>query len=119
MNSFRNHRLRNLTLTTSTTWLLPEESKEDCCEAPQRSSQRGHEGKHDLTSWRDFFLAIIRRTCAEFEPRAGQVKSPAMRKTALVLDATQRPSYKLSVPDLQKEGLGRGHQARWRRKSNG
>jgi fido (protein-threonine AMPylation protein) len=106
MNSFRNHRLRDLTLPTSTTWLLTniaaaalvldfphpfrdgngrvsrlltllalyqhgyevgryislerltEESKEDYYKALQRSSQRWHEGKPDLTPWLNFFLAI-------------------------------------------------------------
>ena len=67
-----------------------QESKEDYYEALQRSSQRWHEGEHDLTPWLNFFLAIIRRACAEFEQRAGQIKSPRGAKTALVLDAIQR-----------------------------
>ncbi len=59
MNSFRNHRLRDLTLPTSTTWLLT-----DIAEA---------KGKQKL--------------------------------------------YTLRGKEV--ECLGRGHQARWRRKSNG
>jgi Fic family protein len=120
---------------------LTEESKEDYYDALQRSSQRWHQGKHDLTPWLNFFLAIIRRACAEFEQRAGQIKSPRGAKTALVLDAIQRQPGEFSVADLQKECpglsldmirhllkrlrgkevecLGRGHQAHWRKKSNG
>lgn len=85
---------------------LTEESKEDYYEALQRSSQRWHEGKHDLTPWLNFFLAITRRACAEFEQRAGQIKSPRGAKTALVLDATQRQPGEFSVADLQKECPG-------------
>lgn len=120
---------------------LTEESKEDYYEALQRSSQRWHEGKHDLVPWLNFYLAIIRRACTEFEQRVGQIKSPRGAKSALVLDAIRRQPGEFSIGDLQKECpgvsldmirhllkklrgkevecLGRGHQARWRRKSNG
>jgi Fic family protein len=120
---------------------LTEEAKEDYYDALHRSSQRWHEGKHDLVPWMNFFLAIIRRACAEFEQRAGQVKSPRGAKSALVLDAIQRQPGEFSVGDLQRECpgvsldmirhllkklrrkdvecLGRGHQARWRRKPIG
>lgn len=120
---------------------LTEEAKEDYYDALHRSSQRWHEGKHDLVPWMNFFLAIIRRACAEFEQRAGQVKSPRGAKSALVLDAIQRQPGEFRVGDLQRECpgvsldmirhllkklrgkdvecLGRGHQARWRRRSNG
>jgi Fic family protein len=43
---------------------LTEEAKEDYYDALHRSSQRWHEGKHDLVPWMNFFLAIIRRACA-------------------------------------------------------
>lgn len=108
--------------------------------ALQRSSQRWHEGKHDLTPWLNSFLAIIRGACEEFEQRAGQIKSPRSSKTTFVLDAIQRQTSEFSVADMQKECPGvsldmirhllkqlrgkevaclrRGHQARWRRKSN-
>ena len=119
---------------------LVEESKEDYYEALQHSSQRWHEGKHDLVPWLNFFLAIIRRACGEFEQRAGQIKSPRGAKSALVLDAIRRQPGEFSIGDLQKECpgvsldmirhllkklrgaevecLGRGHQARWRQLGN-
>jgi len=119
---------------------LTEESKEDYYEALQRSSQRWHEGKHDLVPWLNFFLAIIRRACGEFAQRAGQIKSPRGAKSALVLDAIRRQPGEFSIGDLQKECpgvsldmirhllkklrgkevecLGRGNQARWRRLTN-
>ena len=120
---------------------LVEESKEDYYEALQRSSQRWHEGKHDLTPWLNVFLAIIRRACGEFEQRAGQIKSPRGAKSALVLDAIRRQPGEFSIGDLQKECpgvsldmirhllkklrgeevecLGRGQTAKWRKISNG
>jgi len=120
---------------------LTEESKEDYYEALQRSSQRWHEGKQDLVPWLNFFLAIIRRACNEFEQRAGQIKSPRGAKSALVLDAIGRQPGTFSVADLQaacpgvsmdmirhlldrlrKEGrikcLGAGRSARWRKTPN-
>jgi Fic family protein len=120
---------------------LTEESKEDYYEALHRSSQRWHEGKHDLAPWLNFFLAIIRRACGEFEQRAGQIKSPRGAKSALVLDAIQRQPGEFSVADLQKECpgvsldmirylldrqrkgkkikcLGTGRNARWQNVSN-
>jgi Fic family protein len=118
---------------------LAEESKEDYYEALQRGSQRWHEGEHNLVPWLNFFLAIIRRACNEFEQRAGQIKSPRGAKSALVLDAIGRQSSAFSVADLQaacpgvsvdmirhlldrlrKEGriecLGAGRGARWRKR---
>jgi hypothetical protein len=62
MTSLCNHRQRDLAVSNSTNWLF--------------TSMAAATGKHDLTPWLNFFLAIIRRACAEFEQRAGQIKSP-------------------------------------------
>src|SRR3989338_9180369 len=51
---------------------LVEQSKEDYYECLNRSSQRWHEGKHELTPWMNLLLAVIRRGYVEFEQRAGQ-----------------------------------------------
>jgi Fic family protein len=87
---------------------LTEESKEDYYESLHRSSQRWHGGKHDLIPWLNFFLAIIRRACTEFEQRAGQIKSPRGAKSALVLDAIQRQPGEFSVSEIQRECPGVG-----------
>ena len=120
---------------------LTEESKEDYYEALQRSSQRWHEGKHDLVPWLNFFLAIIRRACGEFEQRAGQIKSPRGAKTALLEQAIAAAIGDFTVAELEKlcpgvsrelirhclkelkaagsvECVGRGPGAKWRKKGN-
>jgi len=116
---------------------LVEESKEDYYECLNRSSQHWHEGKHELTPWMNFLLAIIRRGYTEFENRAGQVKAPRGAKTALVEAAIDAQSGLFSVAEIQQacpgvsldmirlllqrlkgtkvECVGRGHTAKWRR----
>jgi len=88
---------------------LTEESKEDYYEALQRSSQRWHEGKHDLVPWLNFFLAIIRRACGEFEQRAGQIKSPRGAKTKLIEQAIASTLSDFTVTELERlcPGVGR------------
>ena len=120
---------------------LIEESKEDYYEGLNRSSQRWHEGRHELTPWMNFFLAIIRRGCAEFEHRASQVKAPRGAKTALVEAAIAAQPGLFSVADLRQacpgvsldmirhllqrlrgtkvQCEGRGQSAKWRRISIG
>ena len=120
---------------------MVEESKEDYYECLNRSSQRWHEGKHELTPWMNFLLAIIRRGYAEFENRAGQVKAPRGAKTALVEAAIEAQSGLFSVAEIQQacpgvsldmirhllqqlkgakvECVGRGHAAKWRKISIG
>ena len=120
---------------------LVEESKEDYYEALRRSSEQWHEGRHDLLPWLNFFLAVVRRAYAEFEERAGEVKSPRGAKTALVAQAiaafpgefglrdlelacpgVSRDMIRRILKDLKQQGsvecLGRGPGARWRKKGN-
>jgi len=117
---------------------LIEESTEDYYAVLQASSAHWHEGKHDLLPWLNYFLTIIRRAYAQFEQRAGEVKSPRGSKTALVENAIMNLQSAFSVAeitracpgvsldlirrvlkDLQKSGraecLGRGRNAQWRK----
>lgn len=120
---------------------MVEESKEDYYECLHRSSQRWHEGKHELTPWFNFLLAIIRRNYVEFEKRAGQVKAPRGAKTDLIESAIEAQLGPFRVGDIQRacpgvsldlirrvlknlrgsrvECLGRGQNAQWRRLGNG
>lgn len=120
---------------------LIEESKDDYYETLCRSSQGWHESQHDLLPWLNYFLAILRRACREFEDRVGQIKSPRGAKTALVETAidgvageftladleracpgVSRDMIRRVLRDLQEAGhvtcLGRGPGAPWRRKGN-
>ncbi|MGH7774122.1 MAG: Fic family protein, partial [Candidatus Binatia bacterium] len=118
---------------------LVEEAKEDYYEVLTRSSQDWHEGKHDFSPWLNYFLAILRRACAEFEQRAGQVKADRGAKTQMVEQAIGSISGEFGITDLERvcpgvsrdmirrllrdfksegriECLGRGPGAKWRRK---
>ena len=123
---------------------LIEESREAYYEALYRSSQRWHDGKHELTPWFNFLFAVIRRGYVELDKRVEQVKAPRGGKSALVLAAirAQPGEFRLSdleracpgvgrdwirrvLADLKKSGdvtcRGRGPGARWRvvRKNKG
>ncbi|HTS18045.1 MAG TPA: Fic family protein [Verrucomicrobiae bacterium] len=120
---------------------LTEESKEDYYEVLRQSSDRWHEGQHDLLPWLNYFLVVVRRAYREFEERAGQVKSPRGAKTVLVEAAINAFPGEFTVRDLEracpgvsrdmiqnrlfylrKDGLvtckGRGQGARWRKRGN-
>lgn len=88
---------------------LVEESKENYYESLDRSSQRWHEGRHDLTPFLNFLLAIIRRGYAEFEKRAGQIKSPRGAKTELVTSAIREQLGDFRLTDIERAcpGVGR------------
>lgn len=88
---------------------MVEESKEDFYECLHRSSQRWHEGKHELTPWFNFLLAIIRRGYVEFEKRAGQVKAPRGAKAGLVLAAIREQPGDFRLADIERAcpGVGR------------
>ena len=85
---------------------LVEESKEDYYEVLNRSSQHWHEGRHEITPWMNFFLAIVRRGYAEFEQRAGQVKAPRGAKTALVEDAINSFPAQFTITELEQKCPG-------------
>lgn len=88
---------------------MVEESKEDYYECLHRSSQRWHEGKHELTPWFNFLLAIIRRSYVEFEKSAGQVKAPRGTKADLVLAAIREQPGDFRLSDIERAcpGVGR------------
>ena len=86
-----------------------EESKEDYYECLQRSSQNWHEGRHELSPWLNFLFAVIRRSYAEFEKRAGQVKAPRGAKAELVLAAIREQPGDFRISDIGRAcpGVGR------------
>ena len=88
---------------------LVEQSKEDYYEVLNRSSQRWHEGRHELTPWMNLLLAVIRRGYAEFEQRAGQVKAPRGAKAELVLTAIRQQLGDFRLVDIERAcpGVGR------------
>jgi len=88
---------------------LIEEAKEDYYHVLQHSSQRWHEGKHDLFPWLNHFLSIIRRAYGEFERRAGEIKAPRGAKAGLVLTAIREQPGEFRLADIEQAcpGVGR------------
>ncbi|MGE3311535.1 MAG: Fic family protein [Limisphaerales bacterium] len=120
---------------------LVEESLEDYYEALRRSSERWHEGRHDLIPWINHFLAIIRRGYTEFAGRADATQSKRGAKTDLIHQAISGFTGTFSVTDLERACpgvsrdlirarlkdlraagavvcLGKGPGARWRKEGN-
>ena len=88
---------------------LVEESRDAYYESLYRSSQRCHDGKHELTPWFSFLFAVIRRGYVELEERVQQVKAPRGGKSALVLAAIRAQPGEFRLSDLEREcpGVGR------------
>ena len=88
---------------------MVEESKVDYYECLHRSSEGWHEGKHELTPWFNFLLALIRRGYVELEKRAGQVSSPRGAKAELVLAAIRAQPGDFRLADIERAcpGVGR------------
>ena len=88
---------------------LVEESREDYYECLQRNSRRWHQGRHELTPWFNFILAIIRRAYAELDELARNAKAPRGTKAELVIAAIKSYQGEFRLTDLQRDcpGVGR------------
>lgn len=88
---------------------LIEGSREDYYECLRLSSQRWHEGKHELMPWFNFIFAIIRRAYVELEERAARVKAPRGAKSERVLAAIRAQPGEFRLRDLERAcpGVGR------------
>lgn len=118
---------------------LIEDNKESYYDALNKSSQGWHESKHNLIPWWEYFLGILLKAYKDFESRVGLISSARGGKTTMVLDVIKNSSGEFTVKDLQErcptvgidlirkilrsekiegriECLGRGPDAKWRRK---
>jgi Fic family protein len=119
---------------------IVERTKESYYDTLYQSSQNWHAGKHSLAPWWEYFLGVVVLSAyREFEKRVGLVSSAKGAKTAMVLDAVSNIPGDFSIKDLQErcptvgidlirrilrqerdagrlECLGRGPDARWRKK---
>jgi Fic family protein len=115
-----------------------EESKESYYDTLKASSQGWHEGQHDLTPWRDYFLGTIVAAYREMERRTDLVTAAPGAKRAMVRDAIEhfvgeftiaeledacptvgRDTIRVVLNDMRDQGkvecLGKGRWAKWRR----
>lgn len=119
---------------------IVERTKESYYDTLYQSSQNWHQGQHSLLPWWEYFLGVVVLSAyREFEQRVGLVSSVKGAKTAMVLDAISNIPGDFSIKDLQErcptvgidlirrilrqertlgrlECLGRGPDARWRKK---
>jgi len=118
---------------------LIEENKDRYYETLERSSLGWHESKHDPWPYVDFVLYTLKQAYREFEERVGKIAAPRGAKTVLVLDMISKMRGDFSIAELQAkcpgvgidmirnvlkkergagrlECLGKGRDARWRRR---
>jgi Fic family protein len=120
---------------------LIEENKDRYYETLEQSSVGWHEAKHDPWPYINFIMYILKQAYKEFEERVGRTAEPRGAKTTLVLDAITKFDGDFSIADAQSacpgvgidmirnilkkerdaerlECLGRGRDAKWRRKKS-
>ncbi|MGI2909484.1 Fic family protein [Tolypothrix sp. VBCCA 56010] len=119
---------------------IVERTKESYYDTLYQSSQNWYQEQHSLLPWWEYFLGVVVLSAyREFEQRVGLVTSVKGAKTAMVLDALNNMPGDFSIKDLQErcptvgidlirrilrqertegrlECLGRGPDARWRKK---
>jgi Fic family protein len=118
---------------------LIEESRDEYYDILYRSSQRWHDGEHDLVPWLSYFLGVLRRAYHELEVHVAQQAPQRGAKTAAIelavdalTDEFTRRDLERACPGasaelvrkvlqgLQREGrveaLGRGPGATWRKR---
>ncbi|MBM4161991.1 MAG: hypothetical protein FJ217_12960 [Ignavibacteria bacterium] len=83
-----------------------EESKETYYEALYDSSQRWHEGEHDLRPWWNYFLGMLTAAYNEFEGRVGVITSARGAKQQMVLAAFERLPETFTFRDFQRACQG-------------
>lgn len=106
---------------------LVEERKEDHYRALFESSQKWHEGRHDLVPWLVFILSMLRRAYRELEERAEALRLARGANTNLIeaaelcaaCPAASSELVRKVLQDLRASGRvrahGRGPGTRWSR----
>jgi len=79
-----------------------EESRETYYDALLRSSQKWHQGEHDLRPWWNYFIGMLTAAYREFEDRVGTITSARGAKRKLVINAVKRMTGRFSIADLRK-----------------
>lgn len=77
-----------------------EESKEAYYDALYKSSQKWHEGEHDLIPWWNYFLSTLIAAYKEFEQRIGKITTSKGAKREMVFAAIENLPDEFSFSDL-------------------
>lgn len=81
---------------------IVEESKESYYEALHKSSQKWHDGEHDLRPWWNYFVGILTAAYKELEDRVGSINHARGAKREMVRNAIQRMTGRFSIADLRR-----------------
>lgn len=81
---------------------IVEESKESYYDALHKSSQKWHEGEHDLRPWWNYFIGMLTAAFKEFEGRVGAVTTARGAKREMVMNAIRRMTGRFTIADLRK-----------------
>jgi Fic family protein len=118
---------------------IVEQTKEDYYEALKASSWGWYDGTHDVIPWFTYLLSVWRRAYREFEERAGRQRPQRGSKTEMVEYSLDHMIGPFGIADLERlcpnvsrdtirlvmnrwrelgklEMLGKGRDAKWRRK---
>jgi hypothetical protein len=77
-------------------------AKESYYEALNKSSQKWHEGGHDLRPWWNYFVGMLTAAYKEFEERVGTITSARGAKRQMVVHAIQRINGRFTIADLRR-----------------
>jgi len=83
-----------------------EESKETYYETLEVSSQKWHEGRHDVMPWMNYFWGTLIRAYDEFAERVGSIQSGKGTKTELIRQAVMRRIKPFSISDIEGDCPG-------------
>ncbi|GAB6283205.1 MAG: Fic family protein [Ignavibacterium sp.] len=83
-----------------------EESKESYYDALYKSSQKWHEGEHDLIPWWDYFLSTLIAAYKEFEERVGMITSAKGAKRDMVFAAIEKLPDEFTFSDVRRSCPG-------------
>ncbi len=83
-----------------------EESKEAYYDALYKSSQKWHEGEHDLIPWWSYFLSTLIAAYKEFEQRVGKISTTKGAKREMVFAAIEKLPDEFSFADVVRSCPG-------------
>ena len=83
-----------------------EESKETYYECLEASSQKWHDGRHDITPWLRYFWGVMLRAYGEFEERVGTITKGRGAKTIQIRRVIDRKTGPFSISEIEGECPG-------------
>ena len=81
---------------------IVEENKESYYEALNKSTQKWHEGEHDLRPWWNYFVGMLTAAYKEFEERVGTITTAKGAKRQMVEAAIMRLPHRFRFADVQR-----------------